>query len=105
VRGRRQLGERSGRIRRSERRPAGAREGGKGLKAGALGWVRKAVEEFGEKVTEEALELAKKAGIDCTVEMINEHPHEALMTAATKHGARMIVVVQLSETPVLVVRP
>ncbi len=76
-------------------------------------------------MTQEAIDAAKKAKVDCMVEMINEHPHEALITAAEKHDARMIVVgshgenpikgaivgstpyklVQLSEVPVLVVRP
>jgi nucleotide-binding universal stress UspA family protein len=96
-----------------------------GYGGGEVPEQRKAVEEFGQRVTQEAVAMTKEAGIDCTVEMINEHPHEALMTAARKHGARMIVVgshgesplkgaiigatpyklVQLSETPVLVVRP
>ena len=83
-----------------------------------------AVEEFGRKVTAEAVEAAKATKVDCTVEMINEHSYEALITIADKHDARMIVVgshgdspikgailgetpyklVQLSERPVLVVR-
>jgi nucleotide-binding universal stress UspA family protein len=101
----------------------GAAPGGYG--GGEVPEQRRAVEEFGRKVTDEAVEMAKGAGIDQTVELINEHPHEALITAAGKHGARMIVVgshgesplkgaiigstpyklVQLSEVPVLVVRP
>jgi nucleotide-binding universal stress UspA family protein len=75
--------------------PRGAREGDKGLKTGAL------------------------------IELLNEHAHEALITVAKRHDARMIVVgshgesplkgaivgsnayklVHFSETPVLVVRP
>ena len=86
---------------------------------------RRAVEEFGEKMTQEGLESTKAAGVDAKVELINEHPHDALITAGEKHGARMIVVgshgesplkgaiigstpyklVQISEVPVLVVRP
>jgi nucleotide-binding universal stress UspA family protein len=101
----------------------GAAPGGYG--GGEVPEQRKAVEEFGNKVTAEAVETAKSAKIDCTVELINEHPHQALITAAEKHNARMIVVgshgesplkgaiigstpyklVQLSEVPVLVVRP
>jgi nucleotide-binding universal stress UspA family protein len=96
-----------------------------GYGGGEVPEQRRAVEEFGEKVTNEAVEAAKAANVDCKVEMINEHPHQALITAAEKHDARMIVVgshgesplkgaiigstpyklVQLSETPVLVVRP
>jgi nucleotide-binding universal stress UspA family protein len=96
-----------------------------GYGGGEVPEQRKAVEEFGTKVTAEAIETAKSAKIECTVELINEHPHQALITAAEKHNARMIVVgshgesplkgaiigstpyklVQLSEVPVLVVRP
>jgi nucleotide-binding universal stress UspA family protein len=96
-----------------------------GYGGGEVPEQRKAVEEFGQKVVDEGVERAKSAGVECSVEMINEHPHQALITAAEKHGARMIVVgshgenplkgaiigstpyklVQLSEVPVLVVRP
>ena len=100
----------------------GAAPGGYG--GGEVPEQRKAVEEFADKVTQEAVELAKSAKVDCKVELINEHPHEALITAGDKHDARMIVVgshgenplkgaiigatpyklVQLSDRPVLVVR-
>lgn len=100
----------------------GAAPGGYG--GGEVPEQRKAVEEFGNKVTAEAVETAKSAKVDCTVELINEHPHQALITAGDKHDARMIVVgshgehpfkgaiigstpyklVQLSDRPVLVVR-
>jgi nucleotide-binding universal stress UspA family protein len=101
----------------------GAAPGGYG--GGEVPEQRRAVQEFGDRVTQEAVETAKSAQVDHTVEFINEHAHQALITAAEKHGARMIVVgshgesplkgaiigstpyklVQLSETPVLVVRP
>jgi nucleotide-binding universal stress UspA family protein len=100
----------------------GAAPGGYG--GGEVPEQRKAVEEFGNKVTAEAIETAKSAKVDCKVELINEHPHQALITAGDKHDARMIVVgshgenplkgaiigstpyklVQLSDRPVLVVR-
>jgi nucleotide-binding universal stress UspA family protein len=100
----------------------GAAPGGYG--GGEVPEQRKAVEEFGNKVTAEAVETAKTAKVDCKVELINEHPHQALITAGDKHDARMIVVgshgekplrgaiigstpyklVQLSDRPVLVVR-
>lgn len=96
-----------------------------GYGGGEVPEQRKAVEEFGDKATQEAVEMAEAAKIDSTVELVNEHPHEALINVAEKHGARMIVVgshgesplkgaiigstpyklVQLSEVPVLVVRP
>jgi nucleotide-binding universal stress UspA family protein len=95
-----------------------------GYGGGEVPEQRKAVEEFGEKVTHEGEGIVKAAGVDYTIEMINEHPHEALITAGDKHDARMIVVgshgenplkgaiigstpyklVQLSDRPVLVVR-
>lgn len=95
-----------------------------GYGGGEVPEQRRAVEEFGKKVTQEAVESAKSAGVDLSVEMINEHAHEALLTAGDKHNARMIVVgshgdhpvvgaiigatpyklVQMSDRPVLVVR-
>jgi nucleotide-binding universal stress UspA family protein len=101
----------------------GAAPGGYG--GGEVPEQRRAVEEFGRKVTQEAVEMANSAKVEQTVEMVNEHPHEALIDIAEKHGARMIVVgshgegpikgaivgstayklVQLSKVPVLVVRP
>jgi nucleotide-binding universal stress UspA family protein len=96
-----------------------------GYGGGEVPEQRRAVQEFGERVTQEAVATAATAKVDTSVELINEHPHQALLTAAEKHDARMIVVgshgesplkgaiigstpsklVQLSETPVLVVRP
>jgi nucleotide-binding universal stress UspA family protein len=96
-----------------------------GYGGGEVPEQRRAVEEFGEKMIGQAVEAAEAAKVDSKVEFINEHPHDALITAANKHDARMIVVgshgesplrgaiigatpyklVQLSETPVLVVRP
>ena len=100
----------------------GAAPGGYG--GGEVPEQRKAVEEFANTVTAEAVEIAKSASVDCKVELINEHPTQALITAGDKHDARMIVVgshgenplkgaiigstpyklVQLSDRPVLVVR-
>jgi nucleotide-binding universal stress UspA family protein len=94
-----------------------------GYGGGEVPEQRKAVEEFGQKVTQEATDAAKAAKVECKVEMINEHPHDALITAGDEHNARMIVVgshgdhpvvsaiigatpyklVQLSDRPVLVV--
>ena len=72
-----------------------------GYGGGEVPEQRKAVEEFGEKVTKEAVDAAKSAGVDCKVEMINEHPHDALMTAGDKHDARMIVVGSHGDHPVV----
>ena len=95
-----------------------------GYGGGEVPEQRQAVEEFGNTVTKEAVDSLEAAGVECKVEMINEHAHEALMTIGDKHDARMLVVgshgenpvkgaiigstpyklVQLSERPVLVVR-
>jgi nucleotide-binding universal stress UspA family protein len=95
-----------------------------GYGGGEVPEQRKAVEEFGQSVTQEAVDAAKAADVDAKVELINEHPHDALLTAGDKHDARMIVVgshgdhpvvgaiigstpyklVQTSDRPVLVVR-
>ena len=96
-----------------------------GYGGGEVPEQRKAVEEFAGKVTQEALETAKSANVESSIELVNEHAYEALITVAKRHDARMIVVgshgesplkgaivgsnayklVHFSETPVLVVRP
>ena len=101
----------------------GAAPGGYG--GGEVPEQRKAVEEFADKVTQEALDTAKSANVESSIELLNEHAHEALITVAKRHDARMIVVgshgesplkgaivgsnayklVHFSDTPVLVVRP
>jgi nucleotide-binding universal stress UspA family protein len=96
-----------------------------GYGGGEVTAQREAVEELGEQVTGKGVERAKAAGVECEVELVNEHPYEALMTVAEKRKARMIVVgshgesplkgtvlgstpyklMHFSKTPVLVVRP
>ncbi len=95
-----------------------------GYGGGEVPAQRQAVKELGEKIAQEGIELAKEAKADCEVELVAEHPFHALLEVAGKRKARMIVVgshgespvkgavlgstpyklVQLSETPVLVVR-
>jgi nucleotide-binding universal stress UspA family protein len=72
-----------------------------GYGGGEVPEQRKAVEEFGHKVTEEAVAAAKSADVDAKVELINEHPHDALITAGDKHDARMIVVGSHGDHPVV----
>jgi nucleotide-binding universal stress UspA family protein len=96
-----------------------------GYGGGEVPAQREAVEELGEQVTAKGTEQAKAAGVESKVELVNEHPDQALMTVADRHNARMIVVgshgesplrgavlgstpyklVHSSATPVLVVRP
>ena len=83
-----------------------------------------AIRERAEAVTGEAVKKVDAAGVKNDVELVEEHPFEALINVAADRKARMIVVgshgesplkgavlgstahklVQLSETPVLVVR-
>ena len=53
-----------------------------GYGGGEVPEQRKAVEEFGEKVTAGGRRGAKAAKVESKVEMVNEHPHEALITVA-----------------------
>ena len=96
-----------------------------GYGGGEVPEQKQAVDEFARKVTQEALDAAQSAKIESAVELVNEHAHEALITVAKRHDARMIVVgshgesplkgtivgstayklLHFSETPVLVVRP
>lgn len=95
-----------------------------GYGGGEVPTQREAVKEYGEKVTGEATKLAASAKVKCEVELVNHHGADALMEVAEKRKARMIIVgsygelplkgailgstpyklVQLSDTPVLVVR-
>ena len=72
-----------------------------GYGGGEVPEQRRAVEEWGEKVTKEGVELAKEQKVGAKVELINEHPHDALITAGDKHDARMIVVGSHGDHPVV----
>src|SRR5512144_1711306 len=96
-----------------------------GYGGGEVPAQREAVKELGERVTQEGAKLAAEVEADCEVALVAEQPFHALMEVAEKRAARMIVVgshgegplkgavlgstpyklVQLSETPVLIVRP
>jgi len=85
---------------------------------------RDTLHEMGERFTQEALGRAETAGVKATAEVVFEKAPRALVDAAAKHDARMIVVgshgegplagallgsvphklVHISEQPVLVVR-
>ena len=85
---------------------------------------RKAIKEYGEKETAEGLKRAEEVGAEAEVALIDRESVDALLSVASDRDARMIVVgsygehplkgallgstpyklVQLSETPVLVVR-
>jgi len=95
-----------------------------GYGGGEVPTQRQAAKEVGEKVTKEGAEAVADAKTDVEIELVNEDAFDALISVAKKRDARMIVVgsngespikgallgstpyklVQLSETPVLVVR-
>lgn len=70
-----------------------------GYGGGEIPSHREAVEELGEKITAEAEELARGLGAECIVELIPLRPDHALLQAAAKHDARMIVVGSYGEPP------
>lgn len=96
--------------------------------AGALGGENieliDALRERGDAVAEEALGMARAAGVQARAELVNDTPAQGLSSVAADEGAQMIVVgsygeaplkalivgstphklMHLTETPVLVVR-
>jgi nucleotide-binding universal stress UspA family protein len=85
---------------------------------------RRAIEEIGQRVTSEAVDRAREGGVEADVVLAPERPSVALTKAAEDLGSRFIVVgsygespirgailgsvphklLQISETPVVVVR-
>jgi nucleotide-binding universal stress UspA family protein len=61
---------------------------------------RQALEEIGRRVTAEALEQAKQAGVTAEVELPVEKPSLALMRLAQERDARYIVVGSRGESPI-----
>ncbi|MEU9736699.1 universal stress protein [Streptomyces sp. NPDC048002] len=58
-----------------------------------------AVQEAGRTALGHAVQVADAAGVRTSVEVIDEKPAEALINAATRHGARFIVVGSWGESP------
>ena len=97
----------------------------RGYEGGAMTAQRDAIKEHAEKVTAEATDTARAAGVDSEVVLVPEKGAEALSDLAAQRQARMIVVgthgestlrgvilgstthrlVHIAETPVLIVRP
>ena len=61
---------------------------------------RDEVRKFGERVTAPAIERARGAGVEATLVLIPERPVEALLTLASEHDARAIVVGTHGEHPI-----
>ncbi|TXS48626.1 universal stress protein [Streptomyces sp. uw30] len=60
---------------------------------------RDAVQEVGRTTLSHAVQVADEAGVRTTVEVIDRKPAEALIDAATRHAARVIVVGSWGESP------
>ncbi|MEU1252855.1 universal stress protein [Streptomyces chartreusis] len=60
---------------------------------------RDAVREAGRTALSHAVQVADEAGVRTTVEVIDQKPAEALIDAATRHAARVIVVGSWGESP------
>ncbi|MFJ4364644.1 universal stress protein [Streptomyces chartreusis] len=60
---------------------------------------RDALREAGRTALSHAVQIADEAGVRTTVEVIDQKPAEALIDAATRHAARVIVVGSWGESP------
>lgn len=61
---------------------------------------RDAIRQAGRAGLEHAVAEADRAGVPTVVEVIDEKPAQALVDAATRHAARVIVVGSWSESPI-----
>ncbi|GGR17923.1 hypothetical protein GCM10010497_19900 [Streptomyces cinereoruber] len=61
---------------------------------------RDAIRQAGRTGLEHAVAEADRAGVPTVVEVIDERPAQALVDAATRHAARVIVVGSWSESPI-----
>ncbi len=60
----------------------------------------KALAETGRAALQQALATARAAGVDAVLELVDEKPAQALLAAADKHDARLIVVGTYGESPI-----
>ncbi len=60
---------------------------------------QEAVRQMGRVVLTHAVEAAEQAGVATTVELIDDKPAQALLEAAARYGARVIVVGSYGESP------
>ena len=63
------------------------------------GEAREAIEELDEAVTGPALAAAEAAGVRAVVQLVDERPAQALVSAADEHDAAVIVVGMWNESP------
>ncbi len=60
---------------------------------------RQALEEQGRKLTADAMEATRAAGVDAQVELLDQKPVDALLNLAERRDARFIVVGSYGESP------
>ena len=60
---------------------------------------QEALKDIGRTAIEHAVAVADEAGVTTTVELVEEKPTQALLAAAEKHQARVIVVGAWGESP------
>ncbi|MGW2040876.1 universal stress protein [Streptomyces virginiae] len=60
---------------------------------------REAVRQAGRSALAHAVEEADAAGVPSTVEVVDERPAQALLDAAERHGARVIIVGSWGDSP------
>jgi len=70
-----------------------------GLWGGEIVEHEEAIEEYGQKVMEEARSRAEAGGIDTELQMVAKKPSEALVGVADEREARMIVVGSYGDPP------
>ena len=71
-----------------------------GAGGGEMPTHREAVAELAEQRTTAGVHQAQALGIEAEVEMLNEHPAQALIDVAAKRNADMIVVGTHGESPI-----
>ncbi|MFE5538210.1 universal stress protein [Streptomyces sp. NPDC056485] len=61
---------------------------------------REAVRQAGRSALSRAVEAADEAGVPSTVEVVDEKPAQALLDAAERHQARVIIVGTWGDSPI-----
>ena len=61
--------------------------------------LQQALEQLGAPIVEQAVAMARDAGVDAESALIPKRPSEALLEVATERSARLIVVGTASERP------
>ncbi|TDU74065.1 universal stress protein [Streptomyces sp. KS 21] len=61
---------------------------------------REAIRQVGRSALARAVEAADEAGVPSTVEVVDEKPAQALLDAAERHRARVIIVGSWGDSPI-----